>query len=75
MSSLKDPSHSAWDDLCCLEEDSVERVGRAYFWPILEEVWKHRSIGGMCETEPKSAKSAKMKRQHICSRGHVLGAL
>jgi hypothetical protein len=27
-SYLKEPSHSTWEDLCCLDEDSMDRVGR-----------------------------------------------
>jgi hypothetical protein len=65
-SSLKEPSHSTWEDLCCLEVDSVDRVGRASLGSNFGEVWKCRSIGGMCEAEPKSVKSVEMKRQQVC---------
>jgi hypothetical protein len=35
VSSLKEPSHSTWEDLCCLEGDSMDRVGRDSFGMIL----------------------------------------
>jgi hypothetical protein len=38
----------------------------SFFWDDFGEVWKHRSIGGMCEAEPKSVKSVEMKRQQVC---------
>jgi hypothetical protein len=34
-SSLKEPSHSTWEDLFYFEEDLVERVGKDSFGMIL----------------------------------------
>jgi hypothetical protein len=34
-SSLKEPSHSTWKDLCYLEVDWVERVGRDFLGTVL----------------------------------------
>jgi hypothetical protein len=36
------------------------------FWASFAEVWKRRSVGGMCEAEVKSMKSAKTKRRQVC---------
>jgi hypothetical protein len=66
VSSLKEPSRSTWEDLCCLEEDLVDRVGMSFSWDDFGEVWKHRFVGGMCEAELKSVKSVEMKRQQVC---------
>jgi hypothetical protein len=38
----------------------------SFSWDDFGEVWKHRSVGGMCEAEPKSVKSVEMKRQQVC---------
>jgi hypothetical protein len=34
-SSLKEPSRSTWEDLCFLEVDLVDRVGKNSLGPIL----------------------------------------
>jgi hypothetical protein len=36
--SLKEPSHSTWEDLCCLEEDSMDRVCKSSFRMILGKI-------------------------------------
>jgi hypothetical protein len=33
--SLKEPSRSIWEDLCFLEEDSVEKFGKASLGMVL----------------------------------------
>ena len=69
--SLKEPSRSTWEDLCCLEVDSLDRVGGTSLGLVLGKSGKHGSVGGMCEAEPESVKSAEMKRQQVCGCGHV----
>jgi hypothetical protein len=65
--SLKETSHSTWEDLCCLEVDSVDRVGKVSLGMILANFGKCRFVGGMCEAEMKSVKSAKMEKQKFCN--------
>jgi len=40
--SLKEPSHSTWEDLCCHEVDSLDKVRRDYFESVLG---KYRNMG------------------------------
>jgi hypothetical protein len=64
--SLKETSHSTWEDLCCLEVDSVDRVGKVSLGMILVNSGKYRFVGGMCGAGMKSMKSAKMETQKFC---------
>ena len=61
--SLKETSNSTWEDLCFLEVDSVDRVGKVSLGMILVNSRKCRFVGGMCEAGMKSMKSAKMETQ------------
>jgi hypothetical protein len=47
-SSLKEPSRSTWEDLCCLEVDSLDKDGQVSLGLILAK-FENRSVGGMCE--------------------------
>ena len=69
--SLKEPSRSTWEDLCCLEVDSLDRVGRTSLGLVLGKSGKHGSVGGMCEAEPEFVKYAETKRREVCCRGHA----
>jgi hypothetical protein len=60
---LKETSHSTREDLCCLEVDSVDRVGKVSLGMILANFGKSRFVGGMCKAGMKSMKSAKMETQ------------
>jgi hypothetical protein len=65
--SLKETSHSTWEELCCLEVDSVDRVGKVSLGMILANYGKCRFVGGMCEPGMKSLKSAKIETQKFCN--------
>jgi hypothetical protein len=65
--SLKETSHSTWEDLCCLEVDSVDKVGKVSLGMILANFGKCRFVGGMCEAGMKSMKFAKMETQKFCN--------
>ena len=65
MISLKEPSLSTWEDLCCLEVDSLDRVGRTSLGLVLGKSGKCKFVGGICEAEPKFMKSMETKRQQV----------
>jgi hypothetical protein len=65
--SLKEASHATWEDFCCLEVDSVDKVGKVSLVMILVNSGKCRFVGGMCELGMKSLKSAKIETQKLCN--------
>jgi hypothetical protein len=65
--SLKEASHSTWEELCFLEVDSVEKVGKVSLVMILVNSRKCRFVGGMCEPGMKSLKYEKIETQKLCN--------
>ena len=64
-SSLKEPGRSTWEDLHCLEVDSLDRVGRNSLRLVLGKSGKHEPVGGMCEAEPEFVMYAETKRHEV----------